>query len=642
MIEKKENLKIIALFFLLAVLFFSQMLLNPGSILFSEDSDMILQKVARHDLAFNSLKETGGFALWNHYIFSGVPLQADFQPGLFYPLNFFFLFLDAGHAFSLLFVLHVFFAAVFMFFFLKKIGVEHFPSVIGATTYGFSGLIAARIWAGHYPMLVIISLLPLMLYFAREIAESRKPSSALLLGAAIASAFLVQQIQVFLYSMMLVAAYFVFSVMTSKQGNRKTAFALFIAALIISAGIAAVQILPSYEMFTQSTRSGGLSFISASEGSLPMLNIPVSFLIPELTGTPRNSTFFGGILGSDNFWERNAYTGVLPLLLAIVAFFISRNKEVRFFTATAVLVFVFSLGDQTPLYWLLYNFVPFFSVFRLPSGALFLAVFSISVMAAIGAQGIFRPLTEKEKKVVAAVSKISFALFVFAAIVFLLAVLFNQEILRQAASVANSPEKVPEKIWAAQQAVLHFGVFGLLSFVVLRQAALRQEQKKLKALVFAVIAADLFIFGLPYITTEQPQKIFQESKVVEFIKSDSSLFRVLDISAERKAEPENALSDYLTISNGIEKVDGYAPTILQRYAAFTNAVMVPAGEAEKSEQLILLKIANTEFDSLKYGKLLYLLNAKYIAAKQHNKPSTETAGYELVFVDGENFLYENK
>jgi Bacterial membrane protein YfhO len=83
--------------------------------------------------------------------------------------------------------------------------------------------------------------------------------------------------------------------------------------------------------------------------------------------------------------EVYAYLGILPLTLALAGLSAWRTarRELKFWSAVAVIALLMSFGGATPIYLLLFH-VPVYNLFRVPARHLFEVGLALSVIAAIG------------------------------------------------------------------------------------------------------------------------------------------------------------------------------------------------------------------------------------------------------------------
>ena len=70
---------------LLALLFFADLLVHPGWILYSDHSDIISEHIPVRRFLVRAYQRDGELPLWCPYEFAGRPFVHDIQAGLFYP-----------------------------------------------------------------------------------------------------------------------------------------------------------------------------------------------------------------------------------------------------------------------------------------------------------------------------------------------------------------------------------------------------------------------------------------------------------------------------------------------------------------------------------------------------------------------------
>ena len=145
----------------------------------------------------------------------------------------------------------------------------------------------------------------------------------------------------------------------------------FALPVILGAGIAAVQLLPTGELVGYSTRSATTeSFVTSY--SLPPSFLP-QFVFPFPQGEPSEAT--------GEYWS---YFGLIPFFLALAALVLRRDRRTVFFGLFALVALALALGDLNPAYQVL-SHVPPFSFFRVPARYLYLFVLAAAFLAALAA-----------------------------------------------------------------------------------------------------------------------------------------------------------------------------------------------------------------------------------------------------------------
>ena len=99
--------------------------------------------------------------LWNPYSFAGTPLLASLQSAAFYPLNIIFSFLSFSNAWSILVLLQPILAGIFLYLYLRNLGLYRFSSLFAAITFTFCGFFIS--WLEWNTIGHVVLWLPLIL-----------------------------------------------------------------------------------------------------------------------------------------------------------------------------------------------------------------------------------------------------------------------------------------------------------------------------------------------------------------------------------------------------------------------------------------------------------------------------------------------
>ncbi|MDY6874891.1 MAG: YfhO family protein [Chloroflexota bacterium] len=373
--------------------------------------------------------QAGRLPLWNPYLFMGAPFLANSQVGVFYPLNWPLWFaLPAHQSVHLAIVLHLCLAALNGYLWGRT---SLWLGQVGAGTVGvvfaLGGYLGAQV--EHINQLQVLAWLPLALVLYDKVlgprsevrglgSEARGPGSEVRgPGSGVAFVGLVVVVGLMLLaghtqtafiSLVGLAAYGLGPVLwegvrrwggrfRDKSGLvRQGAFrgqdhlppaagwwrqlarggAILSGAAGLGVAMAAVQLVPTWELTRLSVRAGGLPFNERLSFSLSPLYLARALLPGFAEPVPPEHI------------EHVAYIGISALVLAAVAI---RNLRSPHSTLPAlrssffllILGLFFSLGLYNPLYVLLARFVPGFAHFRVP--ARWLAFYAVGVAALAGA-----------------------------------------------------------------------------------------------------------------------------------------------------------------------------------------------------------------------------------------------------------------
>jgi hypothetical protein len=346
--------------------------------------DFWLQVLPFHTFAAHQLA-VGKLALWDPYMFSGHPFQADIQTAVTYPIAAANEWLG-GSGFGYLAleweaVVHFGLAATFTFLLVELLTGSVAAGLLGGVVFGFGGFLTSYP-SQQLPVLESTVWLPLELYcleravragFQRRAKECGATAKGNLLdrvrwmaaaGACAGLAVLAGHPQTVLYLAYIGAAYFLF-----RLSWRAWWQALW--AVVPAAGLAAVQLLPSLQLFAVNHK-GKLDFSFAAGGLQP----------GDLAALLLNQPNGGRIL----------YVGLLPLALALAAIVLLRNRQVLFWGLVAVVGVLLSLGTDGPLFRLFFAYLPGWDLFRDQERAVVWFALAAAILAGYGLSAIARRL----------------------------------------------------------------------------------------------------------------------------------------------------------------------------------------------------------------------------------------------------------
>jgi hypothetical protein len=401
------------------------------------------------------LIRTGVFPIWNTLLGMGAPLAANYQSALFYPPTWIYFTLNSiggigvmAWSLAIVVVLHLFWGALGMALLIRALKLSRLAQIIGGLAFGLCGYLVAR--AGFLSINAAAAWLPwiilgttLLVNFIKEEAHAGMPdnqgkksrrskilSGFILLVLAVTMQLLAGHAQTAWYTLLLAVLWFVFLALIDpwlekKRSAFKTPYVaahngspgednenggpqtpqsrrkiwlviLFGTAIVLAAGIAAVQLLPTAEYLLESQRSAAVDYEFAMSYSFWPWRF-LSFLAPGLFGNPA----VGDYWGYANFWEDAVYIGLIPFILAITALF-TRGKKlpdgtmvnsrlIWFFGLLILGTFLIALGRNTPIFPWLYRYVPTFDMFQAPTRISILAIFALSILAAVGVDSWTRP-----------------------------------------------------------------------------------------------------------------------------------------------------------------------------------------------------------------------------------------------------------
>src|SRR5258705_812216 len=175
--------------------------------------------------------------------------------------------------------------------------------------------------------------------------------------------------------------------MARSSRRARKSYLLLAAFIIAGLALAAVQILPTFELLRNSLRaSATYDFFSAF--SMPPRFV-LTFFAPYVLGGGNGLLFRAPYIDAPFFGEYVAYVGILTLMLALAAVILRRDVRTKFWGVVFIVALMMAFGHFLPLhlYKLLYH-VPLLNLFRSPARHLMEAEFALAVLAGKGLTAI--------------------------------------------------------------------------------------------------------------------------------------------------------------------------------------------------------------------------------------------------------------
>ncbi len=567
----------------------------------------------------------GSLPLWNPYLFMGVPFLANIQAATLYPLNVPLYWLSVPKMVSYSIVLHVFLGGAFTYH-QAPLALRFGPwaALNAGVVFALGGFLGAQ--TEHVNQVTAVVWVPLVMYLLYLSYERRRLRHALLGAVVIAVQFLAGHAQSSYIALVVLACYALYLPLAERRGVMRTpllspvtirrvtlGLGLFATIVVVGAGLAAFQFLPTYELSRLSIRGAGLSYRQAVSFSLQPGMLPRS-LLPNFGDTP--------------FSEYVAYTGIIPLLLALLGVWRrGRKQQAPFFIALSALGLLLALGVYNPLYYVLYRLLPGFSLFRAPARWLYLYALGMAVLAGLGVE---------ELTSIASAAGISWkrvGIGALSGILVALVLVFSR--------LAVSSTTL---VWLAT---------GLIGGIVIWLGLRRQRGPRYLGLLTALIILELLMEGryLAYNEATAPEAFSSLRPSVAHLLTDDSVNRVLSFS-DGSFDPgdlddiedilagqlsEQGVYDYIVATKqkeivtpnlpmlyGLQSIDGYDGGVLPlaRYVQWQRLLL-------PEEQVSVDGRLQGRIAEIPPGRLLNLLNVKYVLTDKVYDVWVDGAYYDL-------------
>lgn len=473
---------------------------------------------------------SGNIPLWNPYYYCGHPFLANPETFVFYPSTLLFVALPLSWAFNIDTLLHLYLAAMGVYFFVFIITRSKGGSLAGATIYSFSGYFLDNIYAGHIPILHTAALMPWIFYFVEKAYKTERKVFFIIAGVVFSLQILSGNPQnnyytaVFVVLYCLIRYFFVSRSIEHKPFHRFGIY--FPLILVVAFGISAIQILPSLEFMSLCDRADN-TYEFVTFASYPPTNF-FRFLVP-IVAKP-------GLRFLSLNWEFSGYIGILSIVLAGIGAVLSKHRRYTWCLLVMLLIAVtMMLGRHTFFYRLYYKFLPGISTFRIPARAIIILVFSASVLAGFGVQRLCESkLTTRQNDVVTIVL-----------IIMLLCILSGNQIFLVS--------------FTSREMLLAVGL-TISAFVVLNLIRFIKNPHLVAGLLIAVLFADFhLIFSFQTPKKNQNYLLRHRGYEIQF-ERDAGFYRV----------NTPGTSAYRGIGLHYYNINAYAPIVLNDYFDFVH------------------------------------------------------------------------
>lgn len=169
-------------------------------------------------------------------------------------------------------------------------------------------------------------------------------------------------------------------ILNSHQLNQVSKPIIYLAlAVLLGATIAAIQILPSWEMRQHSNRAEPYQLEQMGQFSLSskrLVNLIIPFALSNPSHPPAYFSFGEGPL----LWETNGYAGLLTFFMGIIGLIVCRDRKGKVLAWLLLVSLLLAFGPHTPAKIVLRLFP--FSAFRVPGRFLIIVDLSLALLAA--------------------------------------------------------------------------------------------------------------------------------------------------------------------------------------------------------------------------------------------------------------------
>ena len=306
----------------------------------------------------------GEFPYWNPFLTSGQPLAANPAYQVFYPPNWLGFLPAPVYAFQWTILLHVYLAAFGMYALIRSFDTSRAAAFVGALSFALGGFVVSTL--SLLPFLFSGAWLPLTCLFTRRFLLHRLPRDFALASICLGMQLILGEPVTVVQTALLLGLYAL-----SRESRLRDlgAIAMIGAAAFL---LSAVQTIPMLDHLRDSVRAGGFAYEIVAQWSTPPGRLP------ELAWPvfPTRADY-----GGRGPYLISIYSGLF-IALACLGGLVARVRGWLLFIAVFAISVVLAIGDHTPLLRLLHE-VGLFRSLRFPEKFLLMGMFASIVFAAV-------------------------------------------------------------------------------------------------------------------------------------------------------------------------------------------------------------------------------------------------------------------
>jgi len=562
----------------LVLAMFLDVLVSPGPrVLGVDNTDLGLHFLHWRRFGFGELA-SGNLALWNPHIYGGVPFFGGMQSALLYPPNALFLALPLPLAANWSIALNVWLLGAFMYLWPLRRGLRPFAAFVAAALAMFCAPHFLRVYAGHIAGMAAMAWVPLVFLALDAWIDSRRPGWLLVGMVAVAMQIFAGHPQTVYLTALSAGVYSAFRMQI-----------LGIASIYAGgAALAAVQLLTGFQATAETVRDRPLTFELAKYFSFPPENF-LTLLTPGFFGDVATHPYWGRWY----LWEASAFIGVTGLALAVYGILKGNLAGKTALLATAGVAALIALGDNSPLFPLLFDWLPWFDRFRGAGKFIFITALILVLFAGSGLDAMVRNRGVPRGAVWAAGAG---ALALGAAGVLIQGVDWRPvagAVLATGQTYLDHARYADSGFLFASRSFAALGM--LLAALTLAAAAglmLWARKEARAAVVLGVLAvAEIFAYARLNRPTFDSTHIFIP-ELADFLRRNPGEYRILNLARPNAAISMKAFDAW-----------GYDPGLTRRYAEFIN--WSAGGDPENA-------VAHVNWHQ--FHPLLAMVRVKYVVA----------------------------
>lgn len=446
--------------------------------------------------------QTGYFPFWSPFIYTGLPLHADIQSGVWNPvvllISLFLKYNLSVLQYETLF--YILLGGIGFFKLCKTLKFDDKVSFLLACSYLCSGFILDS--ASFTPWITSAAFLPFVFSYFIQYLKRDDLIIAVKLALSLSLLFLSGYVSYFIITSYILFFIVLTTFIQNKVFSDRMLLLVFLRKVLTVFIIGLLLCLPaviSYvDFFRYYQRGSGTSLAAAHFNPFSFSNL-ISLLYPHASYKLQTA---------NDITSRNMYFGTIPLLFLLFSFRYKLLAAQKTILLISFICFLISLGSVTPVRAFFYYCLPLMDSFRHPSTIRIFTIIGALLLSGFGMTRFFNHSPIKKLQPIAFLVLISTM-----AIILLLALTNNDSIKSLATSLSFTPSNLKQtlesstfKDWLFIDALIQLPFLALLCF--------RPERKKIA--IFSI--CNLFLisfFSLPFTTISQ----FRVAEVNRYLTS---------------------------------------------------------------------------------------------------------------------------
>jgi hypothetical protein len=298
--------------------------------------------------------QSGELPLWNPYQFSGTPLVGNGQSALFYCPNWLYWALHPRIGMGLSAALHMLLGGVFVYGLGRCWQLQRPAALLAALAFAAGGFVIT--WMELPTLVNSLIWLPLAWWGIEVARGGRLAGGAIMLSLALGLTLLAGHLQIAAYVWLFVLGYGLVALTVPAAGASRLTLGRWLGvAVVLGGGLSLVQVLPSLELGSHSTRGAGQAsaagFAFHQQRSLQPLEL-LTLLHPDFFGSPVRGDYPG-----ISYSEHCGFVGAVTLLCGLGGLIIGWRRK-RLWLLAGISLFALGGALGGPPAWLLYWGVP--------------------------------------------------------------------------------------------------------------------------------------------------------------------------------------------------------------------------------------------------------------------------------------------